>query len=122
MLGSIYLNLIFSNLSNFNAVDNNIFCWLIHRTDCNCDLSNWPRKNASQDKGQKPKQEVFDGVDAHGSSGLVVYTHEWWMQSGPEVDPYAADQGQLAASRKKILDLNPVKIIPAHGPAYVPLA
>lgn len=63
---------------------------------------------------------VIDGVDISGQSGLVVYTHEWWMESGPEVDPYAADQNQLAASRKLILDLNPVKIIPAHGPAFVP--
>jgi glyoxylase-like metal-dependent hydrolase (beta-lactamase superfamily II) len=41
------------------------------------------------------------------------------MESGPEVDPYAADPIQLAASRKKILDLMPAKIIPAHGPAFI---
>lgn len=63
---------------------------------------------------------VIDGDDALGNAGLVIYTHEWWMESGPEVDPYAADQNQLAASRKKILDLKPVKIIPAHGPAFEP--
>ena len=61
---------------------------------------------------------VIDGEDSLGNAGLVIYTHEWWMESGPEVDPYAADQNQLAASRKKILDLKPVKIIPAHGPAF----
>jgi glyoxylase-like metal-dependent hydrolase (beta-lactamase superfamily II) len=65
---------------------------------------------------------VIDGVDQDGQAGLVVYTHEWWMESGPEVDPYAADQNQLTASRKLILDLNPVKIIPAHGPAFSPMS
>lgn len=63
---------------------------------------------------------VIDGVDQDDQAGLVVYTHEWWMESGPEVDPYAADQNQLLASRQLILDLNPAKIIPAHGPAFSP--
>ena len=62
---------------------------------------------------------VIDGEDSDGNSGLVIYTHEWWMESGPEVDPYAADPIQLAASRNKILDLKPLKIIPAHGPAFI---
>ena len=61
---------------------------------------------------------VIDGSDSEENLGTVIYTHEWWMESGPEVDPYAADLNQLAASRKKILDLKPVKIIPAHGPAF----
>ena len=61
---------------------------------------------------------VIDGEDSNGKLGIVIYTHEWWMESGPEVDPYAADPNQLAASRKKILDLRPAKIIPAHGPAF----
>jgi glyoxylase-like metal-dependent hydrolase (beta-lactamase superfamily II) len=63
---------------------------------------------------------VIDGEDSNGNSGIVIYTHEWWMESGPEVDPYATDPNQLATSRKKILDLKPVKIIPAHGPAFSP--
>ena len=61
---------------------------------------------------------VIDGEDSNGNSGIVIYTHEWWMESGPEVDPYTTDPNQLAASRKKILDLKPVQIIPAHGPAF----
>jgi len=63
---------------------------------------------------------VIDGADSEGTLGIVVYTHEWWMKSGPEVDPYAADQNQLAESRKLIKDLNPSMIIPAHGPAFEP--
>ena len=62
---------------------------------------------------------VIDGEDSNGDSGIVIYTHEWWMESGPEVDPYAADPNRLAESRKKILDFKPVKIIPAHGPAFI---
>lgn len=57
-----------------------------------------------------------------GQTGLVVYTHEWWMESGPAEDPYAADRDLLRASRQAILDLKPVAIIPAHGPAFAPNA
>ena len=65
---------------------------------------------------------VINGEDAEGNLGIVIYTHEWWMESGPEVDPYAADQAQLSASRRLILELSPSKIIPAHGPAFTPVA
>ena len=52
--------------------------------------------------------------------GLVVCTHLWWSSEGPEVDPLADDQGQLEQSRRTVLDLAPVLIVPGHGPAFSP--
>ncbi|HEY5119982.1 MAG TPA: MBL fold metallo-hydrolase [Acidimicrobiales bacterium] len=52
--------------------------------------------------------------------GLVVCTHLWWSSDGPAIDPLATDQAQLEASRKKVLDLRPFRIIPGHGPAFAP--
>ena len=54
------------------------------------------------------------------ASGLVVLTHLWWSALGPADDPFAPDRGQLAASRRRILDLDPVRIVPGHGPAFIP--
>lgn len=65
---------------------------------------------------------VINGEAVDGQLGISIYTHEWWNESGPEVDPYAVDQNQLVESRKKILDLNPLWIIPGHGAAFTPLA
>ncbi len=52
--------------------------------------------------------------------GLVVCTHLWWSSTGPEVDPRAVDQNLLEQSRALVLALNPVLIIPGHGPAFAP--
>jgi glyoxylase-like metal-dependent hydrolase (beta-lactamase superfamily II) len=52
--------------------------------------------------------------------GLVVLTHLWWMADGPLEDPYAADAAVLRSSRERVLALNPVQIVPGHGPAFVP--
>jgi|ERR1035437_6501082 glyoxylase-like metal-dependent hydrolase (beta-lactamase superfamily II) len=52
--------------------------------------------------------------------GLVVCTHLWWTVEGPEVDPRAVDQELLEASRATVLALNPIQIIPGHGPAFSP--
>lgn len=52
--------------------------------------------------------------------GLVVCTHLWWSVQGPDVDPLAFDQDQLESSRAAVLTLNPVTIIPGHGPAFSP--
>lgn len=52
--------------------------------------------------------------------GVVVCTHLWWTQSGPADDPYAPDREQLRASRERILALQPVRIVPGHGPAFEP--
>jgi glyoxylase-like metal-dependent hydrolase (beta-lactamase superfamily II) len=52
--------------------------------------------------------------------GLVVLTHLWWSAEGPLEDPYAADAEVLRASRERVLGLSPVRIVPGHGPAFVP--
>ena len=54
------------------------------------------------------------------ASGLVVLTHLWWSAQGPAEDPFAPDRGELATSRQRILDLDPVRIVPGHGPAFIP--
>lgn len=89
--------------------------------DAQADRSISPNVRIIATPGHQPEDisVLIDGEDTNGDFGLVIYTHEWWMESGPEVDPYAADQSQLAASRQKILDHKPVKIIPAHGPAFI---
>ena len=53
-------------------------------------------------------------------SGVVVLTHLWWAADGPMEDPYAPDAGVLRASRQRILALEPVQIVPGHGPAFAP--
>ena len=92
-----------------------------HWDDASADRSISANVRLIATPGHQPEDisVVIDGNDSNGNSGIVIYTHEWWMESGPEIDPYAANPDQLAASRKKILDLNPVKIIPAHGPAFI---
>lgn len=54
------------------------------------------------------------------ADGIVVLTHLWWSADGPLVDPYAPDAGVLRESRQRVLGLNPARIIPGHGPAFVP--
>lgn len=54
------------------------------------------------------------------ASGLVVCTHLWWSVAGPALDPVAPDQSLLEASRAAVVALDPVTIIPAHGPAFSP--
>jgi hypothetical protein len=50
----------------------------------------------------------------------VVLTHLWWSASGPADDPFAADRDLLRRSRQRVLDLEPVQVIPGHGPAFTP--
>jgi glyoxylase-like metal-dependent hydrolase (beta-lactamase superfamily II) len=50
--------------------------------------------------------------------GLTVCTHLWWSAEGPDVDPLAADQGQLEESRATLLELRPSTIVPAHGTPF----
>lgn len=54
------------------------------------------------------------------ASGLVVCTHAWWTADGPMEDPYAVDQRVLDESRARILALDPVLVIPGHGPGFRP--
>jgi glyoxylase-like metal-dependent hydrolase (beta-lactamase superfamily II) len=53
-------------------------------------------------------------------SGLVACTHLWWSEDGPEIDPLAADQDQLDASRALLLGLGPALIVPGHGRPFAP--
>ncbi len=52
--------------------------------------------------------------------GLVACTHLWWHESGPAEDPLATDLSALHAARARLLDLGVVRIVPGHGPAFVP--
>jgi glyoxylase-like metal-dependent hydrolase (beta-lactamase superfamily II) len=53
-------------------------------------------------------------------AGLVVCTHAWWFEAGPQEDPYAPDADVLAASRERILALTPALIVPGHGAPFIP--
>lgn len=63
-------------------------------------------------------QDISTLVDTN--DGLVVFTHTWWNERGPAVDPLAEDQAQLTASRERLLALQPALVVPGHGPAFVP--
>jgi len=52
--------------------------------------------------------------------GLVACTHLWWYADGPAEDPRATDLSALHASRERLLALEPVRVVPGHGPAFVP--
>jgi glyoxylase-like metal-dependent hydrolase (beta-lactamase superfamily II) len=54
------------------------------------------------------------------AEGLVACTHLWWFAEGPAEDPRATDRPALHASREKLLALEPVRVVPGHGPAFVP--
>jgi glyoxylase-like metal-dependent hydrolase (beta-lactamase superfamily II) len=54
------------------------------------------------------------------ADGLVALTHLWWSASGPAEDPYAPDRGELAGSRRRVLDLAPILIVPGHGAPFAP--
>lgn len=56
------------------------------------------------------------------SAGLIVCTHAWWDEDGPEEDPYAPDMDVLRRSRDRILAMAPALIVPGHGPAFAPSA
>jgi glyoxylase-like metal-dependent hydrolase (beta-lactamase superfamily II) len=52
--------------------------------------------------------------------GLVACTHLWWYAAGPAEDPRATDLPALHASRERLLALEPVRVVPGHGPAFTP--
>jgi glyoxylase-like metal-dependent hydrolase (beta-lactamase superfamily II) len=52
--------------------------------------------------------------------GLVVCTHAWWFEGGPDEDPYAPDQDVLRRSRDRILALGPALVVPGHGAPFAP--
>ncbi|MEV6617098.1 MBL fold metallo-hydrolase [Streptomyces sp. NPDC051051] len=57
---------------------------------------------------------------AETDEGTVALTHVWWHPHGPAEDPTSHDPEGLRASRRKILDLSPVLIVPGHGAPFVP--
>ena len=63
-------------------------------------------------------QDITTLVDT--AEGLVACTHLWWSEDGPDEDPLAEDQDTLAQSRARLLALEPVLIVPGHGPAFRP--
>jgi glyoxylase-like metal-dependent hydrolase (beta-lactamase superfamily II) len=56
------------------------------------------------------------------SAGLVALTHLWWGADGPAEDPFAPDQALLSSSRRRILALQPTRIVPGHGAPFEPSA
>lgn len=66
--------------------------------------------------GHSP-QDISTVVET--ADGPVVCTHTWWNEEGPAEDPYA-DAEQLRASRRLLLDLEPVLIVPGHGAPFAP--
>ena len=54
------------------------------------------------------------------SEGLVACTHLWWSEDGPAQDPLAEDQAALERSRARLLELEPVLIVPGHGAPFRP--
>lgn len=63
-------------------------------------------------------QDITTLVDT--ADGLVACTHLWWFAGGPAEDPRATDLPALHESRQKLLALAPVRVVPGHGPAFVP--
>ncbi len=63
-------------------------------------------------------QDISTLVDT--ADGLVVLTHLWWFEAGPEDDPRAVDNEALHANRRRVLALGPARIIPGHGAPFVP--
>ena len=54
------------------------------------------------------------------AAGVVALTHLWWSATGPVEDPYSVDRDELAASRRRVLALAPIQIVPGHGAPFVP--
>ena len=50
---------------------------------------------------------------------VVALTHLWWTAEGPAEDPYAPDPDLLRASRQRVLAVAD-RVVPGHGPAFVP--
>lgn len=51
------------------------------------------------------------------AEGTIAYTHCWWWEEFPDIDPRGWNQDTLRRSREKLLRLTDT-IIPCHGPAY----
>jgi glyoxylase-like metal-dependent hydrolase (beta-lactamase superfamily II) len=87
--------------------------WIDH--DADFDVSPSVRMIATP--GHTP-QDVTTLVSTE--AGVVALTHLWWSATGPVDDPYSIDRAELAASRRRVLDLQPVQIVPGHGAPFTP--
>jgi glyoxylase-like metal-dependent hydrolase (beta-lactamase superfamily II) len=76
-----------------------------------------PSVMLTETPGHTP-QDISTLVTTDG--GLVVCTHLWWRADGPAEDPRAADLPALHDGRRRILELDPVAVVPGHGPAFRP--
>jgi len=63
-------------------------------------------------------EDITTLVETDG--GLVACTHLWWSEAGPDIDPLAADQQLLEASRAELLALRPLLVVPGHGSPFRP--
>ncbi|MDA8290311.1 MAG: MBL fold metallo-hydrolase [Actinomycetota bacterium] len=54
------------------------------------------------------------------ADGLVACTHLWWDATGPVEDPLCTDASALHAGRARVLGLGVARVVPGHGPAFVP--
>ena len=75
-----------------------------------------PRVRLLETPGHTP-QDVTTLVEA--ADGPVAFTHLWWGPDGPAEDPYAPDPALLHRNRERVLGLAR-RIVPGHGPAFVP--
>jgi glyoxylase-like metal-dependent hydrolase (beta-lactamase superfamily II) len=48
---------------------------------------------------------------------VVALTHVWWMEGGPESDPYAPDAEQLQAQRDRLAGMVD-RVVPGHGAPF----
>jgi glyoxylase-like metal-dependent hydrolase (beta-lactamase superfamily II) len=76
-----------------------------------------PNVRLTETPGHTP-QDVSTLVTT--DAGLVVCTHLWWHAGGPADDPRCTDPLALRAGRERVLALEPVMVVPGHGPAFVP--
>ena len=53
------------------------------------------------------------------ADGLIALSHLWWTAEGPADDPYATDRDLLRVQRERVLALAD-RVVPGHGPAFVP--
>ncbi len=75
-----------------------------------------PHVRLIETPGHTP-QDITTLVDA--ADGPIAFTHLWWGPDGPAEDPYAPDPALLHRNRARVLGLAH-RIVPGHGPAFVP--
>ena len=75
-----------------------------------------PNVSLIETPGHTP-QDITTLVET--GSGVIGFTHLWWMADGPADDPYTHDATVLHANRERVLGLVS-EIVPGHGPRFVP--